>query len=74
VGVSLSALQIAEVTGTPVPTGSSVSVSAAKGSAKVCRSSGAGVAFLAKGTCRATLRVGTKPGSGKKKNVTLTVP
>lgn len=74
VGISLTALQIAEFTGTPVPTGSSATVSVAKGSTKVCRASGAGVSFLTKGTCRATLRVGTRPGSGKKKNVTLTVP
>ncbi|MFM7093992.1 MAG: hypothetical protein ACKOYL_05450 [Actinomycetota bacterium] len=73
-GVSLTALQIAEITGNSVPTGQSVTVSVAKGSAKVCRASGAGVSFLAKGTCKATLRVGAKPSSGKKKNVTLTVP
>jgi hypothetical protein len=74
VGVSLTALQIAEITGNTVPKGSSATVSVAKGSAKVCRASGAGVAFLAKGTCKVTLRVGAKPGSAKKKNVTLTVP
>ena len=74
VGISLTALQVAEITGNTVPKGSSATVSVAKGSAKVCRASGAGVAFLAKGTCKATLRVGAKPGSAKKKNVTLTVP
>lgn len=74
VGVSLTALQIAEITGNPVPTGSSAAVTVAKGSAKVCRVSGAAVAFLARGTCKVTLRVGAKPASAKKKNVTLTVP
>ena len=74
VGVSLTALQIAEITGNSVPTGSSATVTVAKGSAKVCRASGAGISFLAKGKCKATLRVGAKPSSGKKKNVTLTVP
>lgn len=74
VGVSLTALQIAEITGNTVPKGSSATVSVAKGSAKVCRTSGAGISFLAKGKCRATLRVGAKPGSLKKKNVTLNVP
>jgi len=74
VGISLTALQIAEITGNSVPTGQSVTVSVAKGSAKVCRASGAGVSFLAKGKCKATLRVGAKPSSAKKKNVTLTVP
>ena len=74
VGISLTALQVAEITGNPVPSGSSASITVAKGSAKVCRASGSGVAFLAKGTCRATLRVGPKPASAKKKTVTLKVP
>jgi hypothetical protein len=74
VGINLTALQVAEITGNPVPTGSSASITVAKGSAKVCRVSGSGVAFLAKGTCRATLRVGAKPASAKKKTVTLKVP
>jgi len=74
IGISLTALQVAEITGNPVPSGSPASITVAKGSAKVCRASGSGVAFLAKGTCRATLRVGPKPASAKKKTVTLKVP
>ncbi len=74
VGISLTALQVAEITGTRVPAGSSASITVKKGSAKVCRASGSGLAFLAKGTCRATLRVGVKRASAKKKTVTLKVP
>jgi secreted trypsin-like serine protease len=74
VGVSLTALQIAEISGVSVPAGASAGVTVAKGSAKVCRAAGAGVSFLAKGTCRATLRVGKGPGAAKKKAVRLTVP
>ena len=73
VGGSLTGLQVAEITGTAVPAGSSVSVTVGKGSAKVCRATGSVVSFLAKGTCKATLRVGAKPSSAKKKTVRLTV-
>jgi hypothetical protein len=73
VGVSLTALQIAEISGVSVPAEASAGVTVAKGSAKVCRAAGAGVTFLAKGTCRATLRVGKKVASAKQKTVKLTV-
>lgn len=74
VGTSLTALQIADLVGVPVPTGASATISVAKASAKVCRASGAAVAFLAKGKCRATLRIIAKSKPAKKKNVSLTVP
>lgn len=74
VGVSLTALQIAEITGNRVPPGASASITVAKGSAKVCRVAGSGLTFLAKGTCRATLRVGTRPSTAKKKAIKLLVP
>ena len=73
VGLSASATQVAEAAGVNVPAGSSVTVTVGKGSAKVCRAYGSSVSFLAKGACKVTLRVGVKPASAKKKNVTLTV-
>lgn len=74
VGIALTALQIAENVGVAVPAGATAAVVVAKGSAKVCRASGAGIAFVAKGTCKATLRIGLKPTSMKKKAIKLIVP
>ena len=73
VGLSASALQVAQATGVAVPSGATVGVTVSKASAKVCRGAGASVAFLSKGTCRATIVVKPKGGSTKKKTIRLTV-
>lgn len=73
VGASLGALQVAALAKVSVPDGASVAVTVAKASSKVCQGLGGTVTFLAKGTCRATLSISTKPGSAKKKAIKLKV-
>ena len=73
VGLSASALEVAQAGGVPVPAGATVGVSVNKASSKVCRGAGSSITFLGKGTCKATVVVKSKAGSAKKKNVKLTV-